>query len=1041
MRAEPESDQAGNRYPLSRVRGSGPGSGPIARAAGRSLWLALLLLPTLTLSAPERASALTTPDDLCTGNPCIISSDKDIESGSIIDFGTRNVILERTLDVGSGSMTLRAGSFTMRDRGKLDAKGGASGPGGAVVIETVNDIVIDTAPLGGAVNLNGADAGALLLQTTAGSVTITHRVVINMSSSISDASGGDLTIISAGAVSLAGKIEAGGGGLGGGGSVNIVASGGISLTGPVDVAGGEFGGGFVSLGAGGSVTLGPVAADGGGDAGDGGALDVIAEGSITLVGAFDARGSFGIDGCGDGGDIDLLATGDITVQAEIDIDGPGTCCGGFLMMDGADVRLESAISARGPGAEGCGGDLEIAAGGLLSLTGSIQADGGDLGGDIALFAAGDLELQGPIDARGRGTFASGSLFLELEAGARLTISSSIDARGGPDGFGGDVVLAACELTVNPGVSIQADGNVGTISMFANDVLTLRGAFSAGPSEAFIDLFFGPQADPPDIAGASFNIPPNLVLDPLLVPCRLCLNDAECADDNLCTDDVCIPATGCTNPPNSDPCDDGNACTEDDTCSGGVCLGGPPPDCDDANLCTDDSCNVSTGCVNAPNSDPCDDGAVCTDGDFCGGGACVGGPPLDCSDGNLCTDDLCDPIDGCSNPLNSDPCEDGNPCTEGDTCSGGACVSGGPRDCDDANTCTDDSCNVSTGCVNAPNSDPCNDGTVCTNGDVCSGGTCVGGPPLDCSDGNLCTDDICDPITGCSNPPNSEPCDDGDACTDGDVCNAGACVSGPALDCDDNYVCTLDTCDTIDGCEYETLPGCSDADRDQKLDEEDECTTLDWTPSPKTPSNQHPLAFGLALKNLTSPGGHQMKAKGFFNPAPSDPQMDPATNGVHVRIADEGGLLYDVSIPGGAVGTLPCGARDGWKADLRPGKLKWKYKNKSGALPPGCEPGSAKGIASAQIKDRRSSSKRAFHFKVAAKGTTLLGTPSLPVRRVQFDLVLAAQPSEGQASAEAIAGLCAEALIVGDPVPEARTKPRCKVETKGAAPEKIDCKGL
>jgi hypothetical protein len=151
-------------------------------------------------------------------------------------------------------------------------------------------------------------------------------------------------------------------------------------------------------------------------------------------------------------------------------------------------------------------------------------------------------------------------------------------------------------------------------------------------------------------------------------------------------------------------------------------------------------------------------------------------------------------------------------------------------------------------------------------------------------------------------------------------------------------------------------------------------------------------------------------------------------------------LKNVSIPGGAVGTSACGTRDGWKADLRPGKLKWKYKNKSGALPPGCEPGSAKGITSLQIKDRRSSSKQALQFKVAAQGTTLLGTPSLPVRRVQFDLALAAHPSEGEASAEAIAGLCAEALIVGDPVPD-RTKPRCKVDLNGAKPEKIDCKGL
>ena len=53
-------------------------------------------------------------------------------------------------------MTLRAGSLTLEDKGKLQGKGGTSGPGGAVVIETVNDILIDSRPIGGAVNLKGA---------------------------------------------------------------------------------------------------------------------------------------------------------------------------------------------------------------------------------------------------------------------------------------------------------------------------------------------------------------------------------------------------------------------------------------------------------------------------------------------------------------------------------------------------------------------------------------------------------------------------------------------------------------------------------------------------------------------------------------------------------------------------------------------------------------------------------------------------------------------------------------------------------------------
>jgi hypothetical protein len=51
---------------------------------------------------------------------------------------------------------------------------------------------------------------------------------------------------------------------------------------------------------------------------------------------------------------------------------------------------------------------------------------------------------------------------------------------------------------------------------------------------------------------------------------------------------------------------------------------------------------------------------------------------------------------------------------------------------------------------------------------------------DCSDGNPCTEDRCDPADGsCSHPPvvAGTACDDGDSCTDGDSCQAGLCVGG------------------------------------------------------------------------------------------------------------------------------------------------------------------------------------------------------------------------------------------------------------------------
>ena len=176
----------------------------------------------------------------------------------------------------------------------------------------------------------------------------------------------------------------------------------------------------------------------------------------------------------------------------------------------------------------------------------------------------------------------------------------------------------------------------------------------------------------------------------------------------------------------------------------------------------------------------------------------------CSDGNPCTDDICNPVDGCNFPPNSAPCNDANPCTSSDTCVAGSCA-GQFLACDDKNPCTDDSCDQLTGCTNAPNTLACTDDNACTTGDVCSGGVCLPGGPVACDDANPCTSDQCDPVAGCQKAPTAGPCDDGNACTGADTCVAGGC-SGTFITCDDGQVCTTDTCDPGLGCVYSPASG-------------------------------------------------------------------------------------------------------------------------------------------------------------------------------------------------------------------------------------------
>jgi hypothetical protein len=319
----------------------------------------------------------------------------------------------------------------------------------------------------------------------------------------------------------------------------------------------------------------------------------------------------------------------------------------------------------------------------------------------------------------------------------------------------------------------------------------------------------------------------------------------CDDKNPCTGDSCDKLNGCQTTPLDGPCDDGSACTVGDSCTSGVCGPGKGNDCDDKSLCTKDSCDATAGCKNAPVT--CDDGNPCTvdscdpakgcvatskpEGTECKGasceggvftsaatcqaGQCVPGTAKTCADSNPCTDDVCDPAKGCSNPNNTAPCSDNSACTAGDACSNGACVPGKAVVCDDGNVCTAESCDPGKGCqsVAAKEGASCID-TVCDGlsfvpGSVCSAGVCTkSAAAKSCVDGNVCTDDACNPTSGCVNTLNTAPCDDGSPCTKVDTCAGGLCKGGSNVDCNDDNPCTTDTCNKLGNCDHVAVPDAS-----------------------------------------------------------------------------------------------------------------------------------------------------------------------------------------------------------------------------------------
>ena len=309
----------------------------------------------------------------------------------------------------------------------------------------------------------------------------------------------------------------------------------------------------------------------------------------------------------------------------------------------------------------------------------------------------------------------------------------------------------------------------------------------------------------------------------------------CDDGDPCTEDLCDAQTGeCDAAPGDDgvSCEDGDPCSRGDVCLGGVCNGGAEIlGCDDANPCTADRCEPGLGCVADPNPGArCDDQNACTVGDLCGeDGACEPGTdalPCDdssvctvdacdpaegcvhddisdlCADDNPCTDETCNPDRGCVYPFNTQSCDDDNACTTGDTCTDGACR-GDTVNLDDMNLCTDVTCDPVMGVMVAFNQLRCDDADACTVEDTCGGGSCQPGSPRVCEDNNVCTDNSCNTATGCVFTNNTARCDDDNICTVGDTCAHGECAGTPR-NCDDGNPCTTDRCDPERECVHTAI---------------------------------------------------------------------------------------------------------------------------------------------------------------------------------------------------------------------------------------------
>jgi len=190
--------------------------------------------------------------------------------------------------------------------------------------------------------------------------------------------------------------------------------------------------------------------------------------------------------------------------------------------------------------------------------------------------------------------------------------------------------------------------------------------------------------------------------------------------------------------------------------------------------------LAPACITACGDGLRSDGETCDDGNFHNGDGCsdhcsvesgfeCAGEPSDCR--SICGNGAIDAAESCDDGdlVEADGCSPDCTIERGWICSGAPsvcvpdCGDGavtGTEQCDDgAVNGRQESC-CSDHCMFRARGSRCDDQQVCTAGDACNGsGRCRSSGPVDCSDGDACTNDVCDPQRGCQYTFRPPPCDD------------------------------------------------------------------------------------------------------------------------------------------------------------------------------------------------------------------------------------------------------------------------------------------
>jgi len=810
------------------------------------------ILVALALFETSPAQA-TTAGDICasTVNPCVVDRPLLIQSGSLLDFGARALVIRRggSMNVREGSMTVRSGSLTVEPGAALLGVGQSSG--GTITVRTTGDLrVLAGGQTKGRIDASAESLGGLLDIDAGGIVQIAGTLAAKGGT---EGFGGDVDVSSGGRLTVesTGDVSTSAGRQGGGGAVTLTGLG-ITIDGALDAAGGDCSACAIDLDAltgsletTASSRLSVSATLAGSDAGE---MALVAANVILGGPLFGEGAGSEIERGGSGATLSIDATQTIRIEERVSIFGaaPDGDGGSLEATAGTDIVVNGPVRALANGSvtEGCGSPFEVTfdAGRDLVLAAEVNVRGGTCGGGVVRAQArGTATISGEINADGISRGPGG--FLDVTA-QRIVVKSSanVHANGAAGAPAGGITLVACTLDVERSANLFSLGvasvATGINRLRASGRMTVAGQLRAGdPPRTGLNVLEHLTVQPTILPQADFRPAVQVVRNTTLTPCQ------PCGNGRVDTGEQCDPPSPCGGCSSTcqrescgngtidcnESCDDSNRTACDgcsatcriETCGNRTVECTEQCDTGDLTACNRDDCSASCRQERCGNSvvecnEECDDGAQNGAGRRCDA-TCMLGIPAGCGNGNKQPSEECD--DG--NTASGDGCS--STCRR-EFCGDGIQQLGRGEECDDFNTVACDSCSpacriercgnaqqecgeecdagVATATCTATCRILCVGDTDCDPRGVCAGvrcdaGQCVATPPPDCSSSTSAVGScVLDGAGAARCVYQCLSCDDGNACNGSELCDtaSGTCTAGTSPICD---ICT--TCDAAGGC--------------------------------------------------------------------------------------------------------------------------------------------------------------------------------------------------------------------------------------------------